>query len=214
MKKVFAFLSVFVLMMACVLPAYAADGTITYSGNASQFIFQPGSDKNPTNLFPNFMGIMPGDTLTQKITVKNNANDQVKVKIYIRSLGAQDGSEELLSQLHLSVKKSADNEMGYMFDAAADQPGGLSEWVCLGTLYSGGEVNLDITLTAPVELDNKFQNRTGYLDWQFMVEEFPVDPEDPDRPNCNMPLCLVLLCVFGATILVLAIFWFKKKDKD
>lgn len=217
MKKVFALLSALTLVMACVLPAYAADGTVTYSGNAGQFIFQPGSDKSLTDLFPNFKGVMPGDTLTQRITVKNNADNKVKVKIYIRSLGAQEDSKEFLSQLHLTVEKSADNEMAYMFDAAADQRGELFEWVCLGTLYSGGEVNLDVTLTVPVELDNKFQNRTGNLDWQFMIEEFPVDPEDPNPPtgdSFNMPLYLGVLGVSGLTVLILLIFWFKKKDKD
>ena len=107
--------------------------------------------------------------------------------------------------------------MAYMFDAAADQPGGLYEWVCLGTLYSGGKVNLDVTLTVPVELDNAFQDHTGQLTWQFMIEEFPVEPDDPIPPTgdqFNMPLYLGAVGVSGLAILVLLIFWFKKKDKD
>ena len=169
MKKVITLLVVLILSLSSVLPVYAADGKVTYDGNAREFIFEPGSEHSLTDLFPNFKGVMPGDTLTQKITVKNDAANNVKVKIYIRSLGAHEDSVEFLSQLGLKVQKSEDNEMAYMFDAAANETAQLTDWVYLGTLYSGGEVNLDVILDVPVELDNEFQNKICYLDWEFMI---------------------------------------------
>ena len=169
-----------------------------------------------TDLFPNFKGVMPGDTLTQKITVKNNADNKVKVKIYMRSLGAHEDSVEFLSRLGLKVDKSEENEMAYMFDAATDEKAQLTDWVCLGTLYSGGEVNLDVTLDVPVELDNKFQNKIGYLDWEFMIEEFPVEPDDPQAPqtgdNSNIGLWIaIMLC--SLFMIIILLFW-RKKDKE
>lgn len=217
MKKFLTLFATLALLLACTVTAYAADGKVTYSGNAGQFVFAPGSDHSLTDLFPNFKGVMPGDTLTQQITVKNDADNKVKVKLYIRSLGAQEESKEFLSQMHLKVGTSVDNEMAYMFDAAADQSGQLFEWVYLGTLYSGGEVNLDVTLTVPVEMDNRFQNQVGYLDWQFMIEEFPVDPDDPNPPtgdDFNLPLYIGILGASGLVIIVLVIFLFKKKNND
>ena len=163
MRKIITLLVALLMVLSSTLPVMAADGKVTYSGNAGKFVFEPGSDHSLTDLFPNFKGVMPGDTLTQKITVKNDADNKVKVKIYIRSLGAQEDSREFLSQLDLKVQKSAENEMAYMFDAAASEKGQLYEWVCLGTLYSGGEVNLDVTLTVPKELPNQFQNQIGKL---------------------------------------------------
>ena len=184
--------------------------------NAGKFIFEPGSDYSPTDLFPNFKDVMPGDTLTQKITVKNNADNKVKVKIYIRSLGAHEDSVEFLSQLGLKVAKSSDNEMAYMFDAAANETAQLTDWVYLGTLYSGGEVNLDVTLNVPVELPNEYQNKIGYLDWEFMIEEFPVEPDDPKPPqtgdNSHMGLWFALMLCSGAMLIIL-LFW-RKKDKE
>ncbi len=216
MKKFISLLIVFLIAFSSVLPAYAADGKVTYSGNAGSCIFEPGSDHSLTDLFPNFKGVMPGDTLTQKITVKNDADNKVKVKIYIRSLGAHDDSEEFLSQLGLKVQKSEDNEMAYMFDAAADETAQLTDWVCLGTLYSGGEVNLDVMLNVPVSLDNKFQNQIGYLDWEFRIEEFPVEPDDPEAPQTgdtlNIGLWLTVLSCSVATMFI--IFLWRKKEAE
>ena len=216
MKKIITLLIVCFLALSSVLPVYAADGKVTYDGNAQEFIFEPGSEYSPTDLFPNFKDVMPGDTLTQKITVKNDASNKVKVKIYIRSLGAHEDSNEFLSQLGLKVQKSSDNEMAYMFDAAANETAQLTDWVCLGTLYSGGEVNLDVILNVPVELDNMFQNKIGYLDWEFMIEEFPVEPDDPLPPqtgdNSHMGLWFALMLGSGAMLIIL-LFW-RKKDKE
>lgn len=217
MRRLFVMLAAFVLAFCAVFPAYAADGRVTYDGNAGQFVFEYGSQHSPTDLFDNFKGIMPGDTLTQRITVKNGADNKVKVKIYLRSLGAHEDSAEFLSQLGLKVQKSEDNEMAYMFDAAADQTDGLTDWVCLGTLYSGGEVNLDVLLDVPTELSNEYQEQSGYLDWEFKVEEFPVDPDDPKPPqtgdSSNIGRWLaVMLCSF-AVMLVLLIYRKRNKDK-
>ena len=216
MKKIITLLTVLVLVLSSVLPVYAADGKVTYSGNAGNFVFEPGSEHSLTDLFPNFKGVMPGDTLTQKITVKNDADNKVKVKIYIRSLGAHEDSVEFLSQLGLKVKKSSDNEMAYMFDAAADETAQLTDWVCLGTLYSGGEVNLNVTLNVPTSLDNEYQSKISYLDWEFMIEEFPVEEGDPKPPqtgdNSNMGLWFALM-ISSLAILIILLVW-RKKDKE
>ncbi len=216
MKKIIALLITFVLLLSSTVTAFAADGKVTYSGNAGKFVFEPGSEHSLTDLFPNFKGVMPGDTLTQKITVKNDADNKVKVKIYIRSLGAHEDSVEFLSQLGLKVAKSEDNKMAYMFDAAANETAQLTDWVYLGTLYSGGEVNLDVTLNVPVELPNEFQNKIGYLDWEFMIEEFPVEPDDPKPPqtgdNSHMGLWFALM-ISSLAMLIILLFW-RKKDKE
>ena len=216
MKKIIALLFTVILLLSSTVTAFAADGKVTYSGNAGNFVFEPGSEHSLTDLFPNFKGVMPGDTLTQKITVKNDADNKVKVKIYIRSLGVHQDSVEFLSQLGLKVAKSNDNEMAYMFDAAANETAQLTDWVCLGTLYSGGEVNLDVTLNVPVELDNEFQNKIGYLDWEFMIEEFPIEEGDPKPPqtgdNSNLGLWFAIMLCSGAMLIILLIW--RKKDKE
>jgi len=217
MKKLVVFLAILLLLQSVTLPTLAADGKVTYSGNAGEFVFTPGSEGSLTDLFPNFKDVMPGDTLTQRITVKNDADKNVKVKIYIRSLGADEASREFLSQLGLMVQNSKENEMGYMFAAAASETAQLTDWVCLGTLYSGGEVNLDVTLAVPVELGNEFQNKVGILTWEFKVEELPVDPDDPKPPqtrdDSNIHWYFIAMFVSLTAILIL-LLWRKKKEEN
>ena len=216
MKKIITLLITLAVLLSSTVTVFAADGKVTYSGNAGNFVFEPGSEHSLTDLFPNFKGVMPGDTLTQKITVKNDADNKVKVKIYIRSLGAHKDSVEFLSRLGLKVSKSEENKMAYMFDAAANETAQLTDWVCLGTLYSGGEVNLDVTLNVPVELPNEFQNKIGYLDWEFMIEEFPIEEGDPKPPqtgdNSNMGLWFTIM-ICSLIMMIILLVW-RKKDKE
>lgn len=217
MKKVFSALAALVLTLCLGVSVMAADGNVTYSGDSGKFIFAPGSQYSPTDLFPEFKGVMPGDVLTQNITVKNDASNKVKVKIYMRSLGAHADSKDFLSKLGLTVAVAEDNEMAYMFDATADQTAQLTDWVCLGTLYSGGEVDLEVLLHMPVELDNAYSSQIGYLDWEFMVEEFPVedgDPRPPQTGDTSTVLPWIITFAASAVILLILIIVVKRKTKD
>ena len=191
-----------------------ADGSVTYKGQSEKFIFAPGSDKSPTDLFDAFKGVMPGDSLTQKVVVKNDKSSGVKVKIYMKSTGAWEDSEEFLSQLKLTVK-AADKAL---FDAAANETAGLTDWLALGTLEAGAETTLDLTLTVPADLDNKFQNSIGKLDWQFKVEELPEEKPAPKTgEDFNYPLYIALavcaVVVMASTVVYVAVKR-KKHEND
>ena len=214
MKKV----SVLLLLVSMFLPMMSllsyADGSVVYEGDAGEFVFSPGSKYSPTDLFTDFKSVMPGDSITQRITVRNDASKKVKVNIYMRSLGAHEDSTEFLSQLGLRVGIDQTSEMAYMFDARADQTAQLTDWVLLGTLYSGGEVDLEVALDVPITLDNNYKNLIGYLDWQFKVEEFPIEPGDPIPPDTGDGTEILMWGgVFGLSLgmLVVLVLYIKKK---
>lgn len=215
MKKILALILAVTLVGSAAITGSAADANVTYSGDAGSFVFQPGSEYSLTDLFPNFKDAMPGDTLTQRIELRNNASNKVKVKVYMRSLGGHEISQEFLSQLNLRVEKVGDT---VMFDATAEQTAQLTDWVCLGTLYSGGSVQLDVLLDVPTTLDNRFQNQVGYLDWEFMIEEYPIEPEDPKPPQTGdeTPLTLYVGLLAGSAMIlaVLIVLLAKKRKKD
>lgn len=217
MKKALALILAITLILSSAFSASAAQGNVTYSGDSGKFIFAPGSEFSPTDLFPSFKDVMPGDVLTQQITVKNEASSRVKVKIFMRSLGAHTDSADFLSKLGLTVEKSADNAMEYMFDATADETAQLTDWVLLGTLYSGGEVNLDVTLHMPTEVDNTYKDLVGYLDWEFMVEEYPVEDSDPKPPKTGAMTNLVpwiITFTASAAVLFIIVLWRRKREKE
>ncbi len=216
MKKLILIFTALSLLILSAFPASAA-GNVIYEKNAGEFIFEYGSEYSETDLFSDFKGVMPGDSITQTVTVRNDASNKVKVKIYMRSLGANSGSEDFLSKLNLKVRKSDDNEMTYMFDAAANETDGLTDWVLLGTLYSGGEVNLDVTLDVPTSLGNGYAEKMGALTWEFKIEEFPVEPSDPKPPQTGDNSTITVYIVFGASLCVTAFLFvllIKRKRKE
>lgn len=205
------FTNICTLLMALLLvvnlgiTAHAA-GAVTYDGDANRFIFAPGTAQSPTSLFGNFQNVMPGDSLTEQITVKNEPSNGVKIKVYMRSLGAQEDTDDFLSQMNLTVRQKGDS---ILFAAPADETAQLTDWVYLGTVYSGGEITLDVTLEVPITMGNEYQNKTGYIDWQFKIEELPIDPTDPKPPKTGDTSNIFLyagLMVVSLTALVILLF--------
>lgn len=184
MKRLITFLIVLLLFLQSTTCVFAANGNVIYSGKAEKFIFEPGSKYSPTDLFVSFKDVMPGDSISQKITVKNAVKNKTNIKVYLRSLGAHEDSEEFLAQMKLRVEAQNNTEL---FDAKADETAQLTEWTYLGTLYSGGEVDLEVILDVPVTMDNRFSDQVGYLDWEFMIEEFPIGDSDPVAPSDKNP---------------------------
>ena len=201
LRRLSAALWAMALCVSIAVSAFAAEGNVTYSGDAGKFIFEPGSKHSPTDLFSEFKDVMPGDNISQKILVINKASKKVEAKIYMRALGAQPESQDFLSQLVLDVEILEQNAR---YTAAADQSGQLADWVCLGTFDSGAKVELDVTLTVPVTLDSTYMDQMGLLDWEFMVEEIPVNPEIPQTGDtANLMLYVGLFAVGCVGIFVI-----------
>ena len=190
------FLNLFVTLLVVLALATSAmaASTVTYKNGAENYIDVPGGD-----LFSSFKDVMPGDSLSQPITVRNDSSN--RVRIYMRALGAQEGTDDFLSQMTLTVRKNAD---AVLFDAPANETAQLTEWVYLGTLSAGGEATLDVTLNVPIEMGNDYAQKIGYLDWQFKIEEIPDPPKTGDESNIALytALAVVSLLLLTAVVLV------------
>lgn len=187
---------------ACTGIGFAADSSITYEGGAEKFVFLPGGDDTDTDLFDNFKNVMPGDSLEQKITIKNGYKGSDYVKIYMRAeVHDENGNpmsekvaaeEEKVAQMNdflsqLSMEISMGDKV--IYQESPDQLDGLSENVLLGSFRRGVSADLIVKLNVPIEMGNEYANRVGEVDWVFTVEERN-DPKDngggsskPDRDN-------------------------------
>ncbi len=209
MKRITVFLLCCLLMLNLGLTAYAA-GSVTYDGDANEFIFEPGSEHSPTDLFSDFKNVMPGDKLTEQIEIKNDTSKKFKVKIYMRALGAQEDTDDFLSQMKLTVAPVGKSNL---FEAPADETAQLTKWTHLGTLKSGGKITLDVTLEVPITMNDDYQNQIGYLDWEFKIEEIPIDPDNPSTgDNSDIMLYGGLLVISIAGMFLLLILSKRKKQ--
>lgn len=213
MKKLLSAIFALLLVLSLATTAFAA-GSVTYEGSSKEFIFAPGSRYSPTDLFSNFKDVMPGDTLTEQIVIKNDTSKKVKIKLYMRSLGAQENTDDFLSQMNLTVKQVGNS---ILFAAPADETAQLSGWTYLGTIYSGGEITLNVTLEVPITMGNEFADDLGYIDWQFKVEELPVSPDDPRPPKTGDESNIFLyggLMMFSLAALVVLLLTAKRKKEQ
>lgn len=172
-------LAALLLMISATAGVFA--GSVSYEGEAEGFVFTPGSSSSPTDLFSNFSDVMPGDSLTEEIEVRNNS-DETRT-IYMRALAPSDADKDFLSQLQMKVSSSDGDTV---FDSTADQTAGLTDWVDIGSYASGSSKKLSVEITVPIEMGNDYQNAAGDVKWQFMtVEESEDDPAPTPNPNPN-----------------------------
>ena len=182
-KTIFSLVLTLLLTVSLAPSAFAAS-SITFKGFSDGFDFQPGSEYTETDLFDGFKNVMPGDTVTDTITFTNEATDCDYVNLYMRAEAHDEAGNplsekaaekesvatmtEFLSQLSMKVWNGTE----LIYDASPDQLDGLQDNTLLGTFRTGDTTTLKVELTVPIELDNRFANRVGEVDWIFHVEAY------------------------------------------
>lgn len=158
--------------------AAASDVNFTIQGSKWVFVFTPEN----TDLFQNFKGLMPGDSVEQQITVQNTG--KYVTRIYLRADPVADEDRAFLDQLKMSVSVGKNK----VFEAAPSLQGALAATekepygILLGTFHDKGSVNINVSLDVPLEMGNAFMGQEAVVPWTFTAEEvvMPTTPETGD----------------------------------
>ena len=86
MKKLLSLVMIAAALAALTVPALAADAVVRREGTSGLVIETVGSGYTDTDLFGSFKNVMPGDELTENITIQNNVSGFDYVKLYIRAV--------------------------------------------------------------------------------------------------------------------------------
>ena len=226
MKKTLKTISALALALLLLLSMGAtafAESKVTYEGGAEKFVFLPGSEYSETDLFENFKGVMPGDVITQEITVQNNYTKAEKVKIYLRAVVHDEqgnplseevartedlvSMQDFLSQLTMTVKQGDK----VLFSASPDELDGLKENVLLGTFPGRSKTILTVELSVPFELGNEYANRVGEVDWIFTAEEVTKTVQTGDDSDLILWAALMTLSLVTAAGVILSL---NRKNKE
>lgn len=225
-KTIASLVMMLVLLLGIGAPAYA-EGIVSYQGGAEKFVFLPGSSYTDTDLFDGFKNVMPGDTLTQTVEVRNRFLGTGSVRIYLRAV-AHDEQENPLSEAVAASGETVATMSDFLsklymevwqgdsciFTGSPDELDGLKNNVLLGTVARFKSTTLTIKLEVPAELGNEYANRVGEVDWVFTAEELDPQGNPKTGDTSNLTLWIVVMVVCLVAIAVVAFLVLKKKKRN
>lgn len=240
MRKICFLLLSIMLVVSLAIPAYAVGSTVIFDGSQGRISFDVKSGYTSSDLFDNFKNVMPGDRLSETITIKNNAWAYDYIKVYIRaiphdesnnpltyseSFENQDGKDQtdISGQRDESVTTMADflsqltmrvyDGNTLIYEASPDELDGMKENVYLGKVNRNRSMNLHVELDVPIELGNEYANRVGEVDWVFTVEGHNIPTDTPKTGDVAIIGAFALMMTSGAILLILFIFKRKKSAR-
>ena len=202
MKNIKTIISLVLVMAMMTSVALANDSKIIIhgKGNDDSVEYLPGIGKNggytETDLFVNFKNMMPGDTLTEQVTITNKWSSwdyiDLSMDMILHDEEKNVISTKILSELTADERRDTTSELEYMYDflkqltltikdgdvvkysGSADK---AAEDFLVKTLSYNQSVTLNLELTLPVTVGNEYANRVGEVDWVFTYSGW--DDEEP-----------------------------------
>lgn len=161
--------------------AFADDGvpTVTFDYGQKQFVFKnvlPYDGTAYPDLFKNLKGLMPGDSVTQKIKVSATDLGLGTADIYLRV----DNESENMTRLYNEGVNLTVSSGGKVIAT-----GDLKNGVHLGKFSNNDTLELEVAFNIPITAGNKLQNFNGTVDWVFTAEYIPgmIIPINPPTPE-------------------------------
>ena len=234
-KRILSLLLALVMLLSLSVTAFADAPNVNYTGgtNNGKFVFTANTTQyTDTDMFANFKNMMPGDSRTQEITLKNSLTGYTKAVISFVAVPHTDSSgdnapkykghhepftpEELaemqrfLDNFTLVIRKG-DTELW----SGSANIGGPEEdnWIELLELRRGESATLNVEIYADIEMNNDFKNHVGEVDWKFRAVEIPYEPTEPRTGDASQIWLYAAICLVSAAAIV-GILVIKKKKAE
>ena len=220
-RRISTFLLALVLVLGLSVSAFAAE--VVFDGRSQGFSVGSDNQFAANDLFGNFKGVMPGDTLSETITIKNLARDCDYIKLYIRAVPYGSGNglsgkvaeiedsvtsmQDFLSQLSMEVTKDGST----IYSGSPDELDGFRDNVYLGQFRKNQGTTLTVSLNVPIELDNEYALRAGEVDWVFKVECYDESGKLIQTGQMNWPI--PVLMTLGVLVMAAGVILMTKKRK-
>jgi len=217
--------------------AYAAGSSIVVSGK-SLFEYDTVSQYTQTDLFDNFKNVLPGDKLTEEITISNQILGADYIQVYLKAIphdetknplsyseafeeedghdqagidGQRDETVKSMSEFLSQLTMRVYNGKKLIFEGSPDAARGLKKNVYLGKIRRLRSMDLKVELEVPVTLGNEYANRVGEVDWQFTIEAHD-DPDDNPTTGDYIMAAVAVMILSGIGLVILLLIRKKKKE--
>lgn len=220
-RRISTLLMALALVLSLSVPAFAS--SVTFEGKSQGFALDGHNQLTATDLFGNFKNLMPGDTLSETITIKNLARDCDYIKLYIRAVPHGSGNglsgkvaeiedsvasmQDFLSQLYMEVYQGSSR----IYSGSPDELDGFRDNVYLGQYKKNQGTTLTVTLNVPADLDNEYAFRAGEVDWVFTVECYDESGKLIQTGQNNWPIAVLLS--LGVVVMAAGVVMISRKRK-
>ena len=161
-------------------PARAAEGDPSITYDAAENVLAVGDGSGSTDLFAAFKGVVPGDALTQDVTV-DLRNVSAPTRLYVRADASRvdQATIDALAQgvtLSVSVDEAEGvapvSESGAPFDVLASEDG-----VLVAEASAPVATTMHLTLTVDTSVGNEVADLSARVPWIITVEEEDAEGE-------------------------------------
>lgn len=220
-RRISTLLMALALVLSLSVPAFAS--SVTFEGKSQGFALDGHNQLTATDLFGNFKNLMPGDSVSETITIQNVARDCDYIKLYIRAVPHGSGNglsgevaeiedsvasmQDFLSQLYMEVYQGSSR----IYSGSPDELDGFRDNVYLGRYKKNQGTTLTVTLNVPADLDNEYAFRAGEVDWVFTVECYDESGKLIQTGQNNWPIAVLL--ALGVVVMAAGVVMISRKRK-
>lgn len=204
---------------------------VEFQNPANGFVFTPTDETSYTvsvqDLFYNFKNLLPGETVSQTITVTNGYSQETEIFLRAEDMEQSLSPEQaelvdrLLREYAVIVVTDETGNTIYNgpiwgnLDGAGSNPSTMKNDVSLGKFAAGQTKNLNVQLQIDPEMGNEYQELWGLIRWVWSAEGAETSTTPPQTgDNSNIALFGSIAGVSAASLIVMLLLGRKKRKEE